>query len=895
MSSVSKVVFGNTTVMDITDSTVNANNLLSGNKAYGADGEPVFGSLSVGSTINVTTTDSRLFGETLTLSDGTTTLSTTFDNSGDATFTSVLLIGILTLSCGGFSTTISVPSYSTYNVEFVTVPQGSTVTPTDDIQIWLKCAHITDKAYTTLAEVLADEVTYETLLRDSNACDYMVRSTSWALVEGLVPTMTSATTPSGTVITNSLNSSYPAWKAFDDTYNSTFWATVTNVITNSYLGYDFGNPIEITRIGLINASYNSSGSYNQGVQDYDIKYSDDNNTWQVVKSGTATKATSTSQGFEYIDFESVGAHRYWIIYCKNNYGDSYNIVISQLQFFDKADITTNKTAMRYLGKYDYACKKLLGNATWREAICNSDYFEEVLNVKVPVMTGNTAPSGKCSTSSVYSSTYAAYKAFNGVETGDTNRWATANGISNATLTYQFPIAIVVNKVYINNATSASITIQLKGSNDGSTYQDIDSAFTVSSTGNITQSISNNASYKYYSLYCIPQSGSSVSFWEVQFYGRALSEIIIPLVPTMTSNTTPSGVASADSIDGTGYEAYRAFDNAGSTTDAWISGSAASSYTYPHWIQYQFPTAQVVGGLHFKNYSTGSNGVKTFKVQGSNDGTTWTDLYSGTGTNAGGGTLQEFYFDNTTAYLYYRLYITEGYSAIQCGICYLQFLRTQSLTNIIHSCANDTIYYIEGGSPIIIATTNSSGIGICDFSLLDDKVYTLYSTVAKDPSNLSNPYSKQVRITKSPYGGTTEIYLMPDTIRTLYWWGYERSDLDNPSQWPGQSANVACTKQTNYYDATPSSSQYKSIGKKDISEALTRAHAVVDTVSGTSIYDVSLFFTTQTTPPTFVYVSTLALGLKKLSLDYSNTVTVPYAISVGAQQNNSAKIYALWYE
>lgn len=45
MSAVSKVVFGNTTVIDITDSTVNANNLLSGEIAYGANGEQVEGSL----------------------------------------------------------------------------------------------------------------------------------------------------------------------------------------------------------------------------------------------------------------------------------------------------------------------------------------------------------------------------------------------------------------------------------------------------------------------------------------------------------------------------------------------------------------------------------------------------------------------------------------------------------------------------------------------------------------------------------------------------------------------------------------------------------------------------------------------------------------------------------
>lgn len=43
---VNKVVFGNTTIMDITDSTATANNMLAGTKAYGANGEPVIGTIS---------------------------------------------------------------------------------------------------------------------------------------------------------------------------------------------------------------------------------------------------------------------------------------------------------------------------------------------------------------------------------------------------------------------------------------------------------------------------------------------------------------------------------------------------------------------------------------------------------------------------------------------------------------------------------------------------------------------------------------------------------------------------------------------------------------------------------------------------------------------------------
>ena len=59
------------------------------------------------------------------------------------------------------------------------IPNGSTVTPTDDISIWLKCAELTE-TYTTLNEVLADDDVMEKLFRSENASDYLVRSITWA-------------------------------------------------------------------------------------------------------------------------------------------------------------------------------------------------------------------------------------------------------------------------------------------------------------------------------------------------------------------------------------------------------------------------------------------------------------------------------------------------------------------------------------------------------------------------------------------------------------------------------------------------------------------------------------------------------------------------------------------
>ena len=62
--------------------------------------------------------------------------------------------------------------------------------------------------------------------------------------------------------------------------------------------------------------------------------------------------------------------------------------------------------------------------------------------------------------------------------------------------------------------------------------------------------------------------------------------LLPLIPTMTSNTTPSGVASASTeiTDGSGkWEAWRAFKGGGNAP-YWSSGNNAKT----EWLQYKYP-------------------------------------------------------------------------------------------------------------------------------------------------------------------------------------------------------------------------------------------------------------------------------------------------------------------
>lgn len=398
---------------------------------------------SGGSNITVTTTEATLYGQNVTISDGVTTLTETFSPSGVALFEGVTMTGQLTIASGAFSTRVNVPYFGNYNpvlsgftatitvtfpadstctctksgetqtayvsphtfsvhstgtytitatdgthtksdtvtittdgqsesVTLTYVPDGSTVLPTDDIQIWLNCADIYDKTtYTTLSDVLSDSTTLSALIADNNAVDYMVRSTTWA-----------------------------------------------------------------------------------------------------------------------------------------------------------SGICADSTAMTYIGLNNYCANTLLADSDWLNAICNSTYFESVLNVKVPQMTDNTHPSGIASDSDNSSS---AYKGL-GVYAEDPN-YVNLENNQNAKVMYEFPSTVTIYKIYMHlrngSSLSRSFNYKASGSTDGLTWNDMFSgiAWNDSGNGDTTNTViaTNPITAKHFAGDCYvgTKDGSnkySVRM-KVQFYGR----------------------------------------------------------------------------------------------------------------------------------------------------------------------------------------------------------------------------------------------------------------------------------------------------------------------------------------------------------------------------------------
>lgn len=399
---------------------------------------------------------------------------------------------------------------------------------TDDISLWLFYGGRTEN-YTTLSQVLADSTCLSALMADNNAVDYLVRSKAFmGATGGLVPAMTDNTHPSGECITDPTQySTFYPYFAFDGVIKTTgdihSWLVST---TDARLIYKFPSA------KIINSFVFTNYDASYVPLTYKIQASDDGTTWKDIYSGTNSVLTSWTT-WSKVSFPNTEAHQYWAFKYETSTGNSSGC--EELQFYFDG-LTTNSTAMSYIGLNNYCANTLLSDSDWCEAICNSTYIESVLNVKIPTMTSNTTPSGVAFANyeGVHSGrTYSAYLAMDGVIASNDWWWGGDPYPTPAEiyLGYKFTSAQKIKGVLIQNPIGSSIaanivSFKLQGSDDGTTYTDIGvettrSNPTESSGVSITSYPYNETSYQYYrikitSAQSVTNSGCVMT---LQFYGR----------------------------------------------------------------------------------------------------------------------------------------------------------------------------------------------------------------------------------------------------------------------------------------------------------------------------------------------------------------------------------------
>ena len=138
----------------------------------------------------------------------------------------------------------------------------------------------------------------------------------------------------------------------------------------------------------------------------------------------------------------------------------------------------------------------------------------------------------------------------------------------------------------------------------------------------------------------------------------MESVLNAKVPTMTSNTTPSGEVSASSLY-SDRQYFYLFDGVYDPTHSLLF----SNNSVGQWFKYMFVDAIKVSFIKFTWYNgLPSQSPITFKVQGSNDDSEWSDLYEGSFESPYIGNndprTQKYIFTNSTNYKYYRVYFTK---------------------------------------------------------------------------------------------------------------------------------------------------------------------------------------------------------------------------------------------
>lgn len=170
------------------------------------------------------------------------------------------------------------------------------------------------------------------------------------------------------------------------------------------------------------------------------------------------------------------------------------------------------------------------------------------------------------------------------------------------------------------------------------------------------------------------SGNNIVFFGMTMYKfvPAAFNKTVPLIPEMTSNTTPSGVASASTEYNSNYYAYKAFDR--STQSLWSSSDGVSA---DQWIKYDFGSPTQVCAMSFVNRDNSGYAVGEFKLQGSLDDTNWVDI--DTVDSLSVAETEFIPLDAPVRYRYYRWYVVSnvsGSSNAGTGFIGLQLYGTE---------------------------------------------------------------------------------------------------------------------------------------------------------------------------------------------------------------------------
>ena len=370
-------------------------------------------------------------------------------------------------------------------------------------------------------------------------------------------------------------------------------------------------------------------------------------------------------------------------------------------------VLNNDICAKWINLRDYALDTLYAN-TYAKAIMDEadkyGYGEWALVGQVPTMTSNTAPYGEAIASSVHNNTSIYYLFDNNDSTtwyGLSNQQASGQWIG-----YRFVEPICAKTVYLYTYNHGSSTsgagfaisrFKIQASNDGTIWDDISNEITTTANKAYYSISENEAYYTYYRLYIIATGyaqdvANACDTYALQFYAWQPKGN----VPVMTSNTAPYGTVSANSVYSSVSAAWQAFGS--DTTKGWLTQVYDNAS-----ISYNFTNPVCVRKVRLCNYaydSTTDSRLKNFKVQGSNNNSTWVDIYTGLYPNDATKNIPHYYdFDNDDYYIYYKILIIDTYNnAKYAGASQIQFYGREMKVSVPAMTSNTAPYGEAFGDP-----------------------------------------------------------------------------------------------------------------------------------------------------------------------------------------------------
>lgn len=292
----------------------------------------------------------------------------------------------------------------------------------------------------------------------------------------LIPTMTSNTAPSGIAASSSNydNYEYAPWKAFDGNNASGIasrWISSGNM--PQWISYSFPQQVVVGSYSILPETGNCK---DRSPKNFQIQGSNDGVNWKIL---------------------------------------DYRCNIT-LDAWDKAPLTFN---INEPGSYkNYRLYVTAVNGSTVVSIQQLKLFKNSNPDLVPIMTGNTSSVGSVNASSVFSSGYEPWRAFDGNNSsGVASRWISSSNMPQW-ISYTFNQQEYVSSYSIFPETGgcadrAPKTFQLQGSNDGKNWTTLDSRSNITldlwNSSAITFNVSNPGNYKTYRLYITAVNGSSV--------------------------------------------------------------------------------------------------------------------------------------------------------------------------------------------------------------------------------------------------------------------------------------------------------------------------------------------------------------------------------------------------